>query len=262
MGTGFGQCHLNLITAVGGQLDDDIVDIARQVAIAIFHADVDRVAWLDLVGRSDLRNSTITSSICFAFEFLAECLLFDVFNLAAGDFKLRVCRDTDFNVGQRHVLEFSFEFIGIVTLDDILTGQLQHMIVFGRLSQASFQVGPEQPLSGTGADEEDHFGITAGNCGDSNRNPIVTAADPQIAVVHNDRKRSVGDMSTLAGPPQSSHRTQQVQLIDIAFFGSVNFGQIEQSLVGEFDIGNSFEHAAKDLACFIAIATSKRQHTP
>ena len=134
------------------------------------------------------------------------------------------------------------------------------MIVLRGLAQTGLEVGTEQTLSRSRADQVDHFRVAARQRGHADGNAIVAATDPQIAVMDHDRQSCAGDMPPLAGATESPDRPQQVELVDVTLFGPVHFGQIEEGLVGEIDIGDSFQHAAQNVAGLVAIAATEGQY--
>ena len=62
MGAGFGEFDLHLIAAFRRELHDDFIRLRAEVAVGIFHAEIHRVARLDLVGRTELRNPLVRHS--------------------------------------------------------------------------------------------------------------------------------------------------------------------------------------------------------
>ena len=94
--------------------------------------------------------------------------------------------DRDLDVGQRNILEFGFELVGVIAFDDIFTGQLKDVIVLRRLAKPCFEVGPKQPFARTGPDEVNHFRIATWLRCDSDGNTVMAATDSQIAVMNHD----------------------------------------------------------------------------
>src|SRR5262249_10822064 len=137
---------------------------------------------------------------------------------------------------------------------------LQNAVILHGSAEASFEVRTEQTLSGTAGNEIDRLDVASRFGGHTDRNAIVPAADTEVAILHDDGERFARSMESLAGATEPPDCTEQLQLIDVALFGSVHFGEVVKHLVGEFDVGHTFQHAPEDGPRLIAVSSATRQH--
>ena len=66
----------------------------------------------------------------------------------------------------------------------------------------------------------------------------MPSTDPKIAILDHDGQGSPRLMPALRFLPQPSHRSQQLQLIEIALLPSIHLGEIVEGLVGKGHIGH------------------------
>ena len=260
---GFLERDLHLVSALGGQLDHHLVKLVTKVAVLVLDPEIDRVARLDLVRRSLLRHPLVSFLALprLTLQAFAECLLLGIDDQATGNRKLPVGGNDDVDVRKRDLLEFLLERVGIITPDLVLSGDLELPVALLDGPQFGRQVHAEQPLAGPATDQEHLFVIPTGFGGHDHRNPVVTPADSQVAVLDNDRERQSRRVRSLAVPSQSANGSQQVQLVDVAFFVAVDFRETVQRLVGQRDRRHAIQHAPKDHPGLVTITPAMRQHT-
>src|SRR5207253_2164874 len=109
-----------------------------------------------------------------------------------------VAGDADFGVGQRDVLELLLERLRIIAADDVLAGQLEPAIALDRGPKARLEVGAEQALARPAGQQIDRLLIAARLRPDAHRDAGVTAADAEVAVLHDDGQRVAGAVPALA----------------------------------------------------------------
>ena len=255
---GFLELDLDLVTALGSQLDHDLVELVAEVPVLVLDPQVDRVAGLDLAGRPLLGDSQVGlfPLTSFPFQPLAESLLFRIDDPAARNGKLTVGGDDDVDIRQRHPLELLLELVGIIAADFVFAGDLQFAVTLLHRTQFGRQVHSEQPLTSSPTDQEHPFDVTTGLGGHDHRDPVVTTADAQVAVLDDDRERQAGRVCSLAVAAQSTNGPQQVQLIDVTFLIPVNLRKAVEGLVGQRDRGNPIEHTSEDGSGFVTVATT------
>ena len=258
----FAQARLHLVAAVGRHLDDHLVRLVRQVAIGVLDAQVNEVAGLDLVGGSPLGEAEVPLFLFprFARQPLAERLLLQVHDLAAGHLELGVGGHLNVDVGQRHRAELRLELVRVVAADDVAAGELEHVVAGHGAAQARVQVATEQTAPGAGAGQIDLLAVAARLGPDRHRDAVVAAADAQVAVVDDDRQRRPGRMMALAGAAQAAHRAQQPELVEVSLLDAVDLGQVEQGLVGQVDVRHAVQDAAEDVAGLVVVSPAQGQH--
>ena len=149
--TVFLEQHFDFVAAGRLKFHSNLVGLIRQIAVGVLHANVNRVAGLDLIGRTILRNALVGGRPRLALQHFAEGFLFLIDDLAARNFELGVRGNVDLGVRQRHIAELGLEGVRVIAANHVLAGKLQRAVVLHNLPQPRIQVGPEQSLASLAA---------------------------------------------------------------------------------------------------------------
>ena len=262
VGAGFLDRHLHLIAAVGDEFDHHRVRFIGQIAIRVRHLQENLIARLHMILRSSLRAAIGLAVLLLLFtsQLLGECFFLFIDDLLTGHLEASVRGDLDFDIAERNGLELLLELVRVVALDLILAGELQNLVSLLDLTERRFQVHAEQPFARAAAGQIDDLFVAAGDRSHDDRNLVVSAADAEIAVLHDDRQRLPRRVEPLARSAEASNCAEQIELIHVSLFRAVNFREIEQRLIGQLDVRNSIEHGAEDFSRFVLIAAPMREH--
>ena len=88
----------------------------------------------------------------------------------------------------------------------------------------------------------------------------MSAADSQIAVLHHDRQRHPRSVQSFADSSKTTNGHQQLQLIHVAFFVAVDFGEIKKRLIREFNIRYAFQYGLENISSVIIVTSSVSEH--
>ena len=134
MGTGFLQPNLQTIATFGIEFDDDLIRIIRVVTVWIVYAEINLIAGLDLRRGPSLRSKTLTGFLCltdFLLKLITERFFFLVKDTTIGHLEFAIGSHLDFDIRKGDLAKLLFEFIRVVTANNVKPRELQHMVFLG-----------------------------------------------------------------------------------------------------------------------------------
>ena len=262
MRIGLSQFAGDLVPVGRNEVDLDLVHLPALIAVVIFHPEIDQVAWTNLRCVPLHRLSEVfVDRLGFPRQLLRDGFLLLVLDLATGCGEGCIRGNADHLDLRQLCLELLFKILGIIHMNRIRPGNLEHTIIDCRLCQNGGNFRGKKPFPGAAAGEHHLFAVPPGIGSHADRYLRIASADPKVTIVYHDEKRVPGSMPAFRLLPQSADGPQHVQLIQKSLLDAKHLGQMVKRLVGEGVFRHALKYGLKHLAGHIKIALSNRHHS-